>query len=598
MKKRIFQLVCIFLMTAAISGRERDTSSIQIYDAPDQTSDIVFYDETGLAATSYSKGYFVEMKPSSQGIRGPVKAEYYSDQNLKELTKKTQESRVFFPFGDSSPEGLPSDRFSARWKLTVVPAYSEQYTFYTRTDDGIRLYVNGKRVIDQWKNMGTTEYTATVNLRAGRAVQVVMEYYEGGGPGHAELGWRSPGTPEEILSPIGSYTTNISVKSKEGWVGPVKADYFSDTKFQNKVLSRNESVIQYNFGNGSPHSKVPKDRFTVRWTGKLQAAKTTDYTFYTITDDGVRLYLDGKQIIDEWRGMSPTEHRATVRLEKGKTYSVVMEYVEYSGGAVAELGWMNDHLPKNPIAQIGKEQSVLRRHPAGLFSGKIFSFDFNGDRDRDIAVLSNSIPGELHLFENKDGELIPYQTLPAGFDPSVVEFLDGKIYVLSLNGISVYEKKDRFEQVRTIDLETKASMGVLDGKLTVLMQTDRFFLSRIDKNNELKPYRSDLPDEYGFEHGFVSKAGIFLFAESFVYTSKNGKFRKINCNRCEPVVVKDSTDDFQLFYGSGLLYIFNGKKIQQVAKLEQKPRCAVSPGRNKQLHCLASTGNILRIDLN
>ena len=82
--------------------------------------------------------------------------------------------------------------------------------------------------------------------------------------------------------------------------GGVKGDYYNGTDLWDLVLTRMDPQINFSYGEGSPDPLVNVDLFSVRWTGEVEAAFTETYTFYTMSDDGVRLWIDGQQIIDDW----------------------------------------------------------------------------------------------------------------------------------------------------------------------------------------------------------------------------------------------------------------------------------------------------------
>jgi hypothetical protein len=98
-----------------------------------------------------------------------------------------------FNFGDGGPGGncgLGVDNFSARWTRTVDFG-SGTYRFSVTGDDGVRLYVGvgGQPVIDKWFSQGATTYTAEVTFNSAGPRQVMLEYFESGGPGVALLSW-------------------------------------------------------------------------------------------------------------------------------------------------------------------------------------------------------------------------------------------------------------------------------------------------------------------------------------------------------------------------------------------------------------------------
>jgi MSHA biogenesis protein MshQ len=105
--------------------------------------------------------------------------------------------------------------------------------------------------------------------------------------------------------------------------------------------TRIDGPVDFDWGNGTPGvAGIGADNFSVRWTGFVTPTVTGNYTFRTRSDDGIRLYLDGALIIDNWTDHAPTNNdSAPVALTAGQRYSVVMEFYENGGGAVAQLSW-------------------------------------------------------------------------------------------------------------------------------------------------------------------------------------------------------------------------------------------------------------------
>jgi hypothetical protein len=133
--------------------------------------------------------------------------------------------------------------------------------------------------------------------------------------------------------------------------GGVKGNYYRGMDFGNLILTRMDPQIDFNWGTGEPDPLVGADNFSVRWVGQVEAAFTESYTFYTRSDDGVRLWIDGQQLVDNWTDHSATENKGTIDLVAGQVYSLEMEYYENSDDAVAELRWSSPHTPKQLIPQ-------------------------------------------------------------------------------------------------------------------------------------------------------------------------------------------------------------------------------------------------------
>lgn len=141
-----------------------------------------------------------------------VKGEYFNQVNKSAtsipsawtVTATRKEPSIDFDWGSGAPglSGIGVDSFSIRWTGSVIPATSEAYTFYTETDDGARLWVNGTLVIDKWQDQGATEYASpTINLTAGVPALFRFEYYESGGGASAKLRWSSPTIAKQIIPP-------------------------------------------------------------------------------------------------------------------------------------------------------------------------------------------------------------------------------------------------------------------------------------------------------------------------------------------------------------------------------------------------------------
>ncbi len=136
----------------------------------------------------------------SADING-LKGEYYDNMDLTSLNLTRTDDEINFDWGTGSPDdGIDANTFSIRWTGYIIPEYSENYTFYTRSDDGIKLWVNNQLLIDKWINQAPTEWSGTIDLEASTFYEVTIEYYENGGGAVAELSWESASQTKEIIS--------------------------------------------------------------------------------------------------------------------------------------------------------------------------------------------------------------------------------------------------------------------------------------------------------------------------------------------------------------------------------------------------------------
>lgn len=134
----------------------------------------------------------------------------------------------------------------------------------------------------------------------------------------------------------------------------LKGEYFANRDLSGSpALVRSDAHIAFDWSNAAPDPSVPRVNFSVRWSGKLIPPETGDYTLTITSDDGVRLYLDGDLVFQDWTEHAPSTGKVKLHLEKGKPVELRLEYFQAGGGAVVQLGWGLAGLP-----DAGIEESV------------------------------------------------------------------------------------------------------------------------------------------------------------------------------------------------------------------------------------------------
>ncbi len=139
-----------------------------------------------------------------------------------------------------------------------------------------------------------------------------------------------------FLKPIEpQFFTKVEGTDKTG----MKGEYFDNMNLAGKpVFTRIDSMVNFNFGTGSPAPGVPEDHFSIRWKGKIVPPETVHH-IGTSTDDGGRLYVNGKLVINDWVDHAETPHSAEVELQAGKEYDIEFDQYDDELGACARLTW-------------------------------------------------------------------------------------------------------------------------------------------------------------------------------------------------------------------------------------------------------------------
>jgi len=220
-----------------------------------------------------------------------------------------------FNWGAGSPDSarIPGDNFSARWTRRL-PFDAGDYRFYARSDDGVRLWLDALLVMDDWTDGGRLRTAEFIGLGAGQH-QVKVEFYEAAGDAYQTVWW-------EKIGPISEW----------------RGEYFTNPNLQGApALARNDSSIDFDWGSGSPAPGLPADNFSARWSRTLPFADGR-YRFTVQVDDGARLWLDGRLLIDQWGEGSARTFTAESDLAAGN-HTARLEYLELGGGALVKLTW-------------------------------------------------------------------------------------------------------------------------------------------------------------------------------------------------------------------------------------------------------------------
>ena len=178
---------------------------------------------------------------------------------------------------------------------------------------------------------------------------------------------------EDGVAIIAEWINNISPNT-----GGLTATYFNNMDFTDEALNRLDPTIDFNWGNGSPDPVIDVNTFSVRWEGFIEVPTSGSYTFYTNTDDGVRLWVNGQLIIEDWTVHAPKEISASINLSAQTKIPIKMEFFENGGGAVAQLRWSSNNISKQIIPSLRlypKAEADLTIHPASGNTPLVVIFD-------------------------------------------------------------------------------------------------------------------------------------------------------------------------------------------------------------------------------
>jgi GH43 family beta-xylosidase len=254
-------------------------------------------------------------------------AQYFFNADFTGLAD-TRVEAIAQNWGTAGPGvGISTDNFSVRWTGQIEPQYSQAYTFRLISDEGVRLWVGGQLLIDDWvAHTVRTTTSAAINMVAGQLYDIRLDYYEGTGSAQVQLQWSSTSQALQTVP------TSRLYESPAGLLGT-----YRDSNGAN--VSRVDSAVNFNWANSVPVAGVAADNFSVNWTGQIRADFADNYNFKIATSDRVRLRIGDDLIIDNWEAPLTTNPTGTKWLEPGKWYDIRVEYADDSGTASVQLQW-------------------------------------------------------------------------------------------------------------------------------------------------------------------------------------------------------------------------------------------------------------------
>ncbi len=128
----------------------------------------------------------------------------------------------------------------------------------------------------------------------------------------------------------------LSLHAQQGLQG----EYFSGQNFDQKVFTRTDAQINFVWNRGvAPAAGMDPSLFSVRWTGKIQTPESGKYLFRAKVDDGIRVMIDGKTVINAW-GMHDSERFVgEIELKAGQQYNLQVEYFNALLEGEVQLFW-------------------------------------------------------------------------------------------------------------------------------------------------------------------------------------------------------------------------------------------------------------------
>jgi len=276
-------------------------------------------------------------------------------------------------WGAGSPgSGVNPDGFSARIATDTYFA-AGTYRFYILADDAIKLWIDfpptQQATIDTFDapRPGVT-LTADVTLTAG-SHHIQVDFKENTGDAYLYVTWANLAT-----NPTGPNFPNPPTNVPAPTTGPWTGQYYNNGFLGGTpTVTVNEASPSHNWGEGVPIAGLPADNFSARWTS-FQTLNAGAYQISVKADDGVRVFVDGNLLINEFHTASGQTYTASVNLAAG-VHTFVVEYFEAGGAAFLEFNLLQaggsappPTVPGGPTATVIAYRLNVRNAPTAIGS--------------------------------------------------------------------------------------------------------------------------------------------------------------------------------------------------------------------------------------
>lgn len=321
---------------------------------------------------------------------------YYSKLNFAGTKVQKKVNAIHFSWGTKSPvKGIPQSRFSAIMSKSISISSGGKYRISGKANDGVKVYVDGKKKVDYWK-AGSHTFGKDIMLAKGLH-KVEIQYYDSTGDAFIQVDLKKVSLPNTTTE----------------WSGLL----FPSKDFTKTPVSTSTKTLNYNWGSHAPHKGISAGDYSAIFQKKVVVFKDTKYIIMGKVNDGIRIYVDGKKQVDFWKdGTRNIEKNVTLR--KG-THTLKVEYYNISGSGRLRV----DLNEASKVTPLGKWDVT--------FYDKM---NLTGHRVKQIASTLNDKWGTVSPVAG-----IPYNSFSARFIKRIN--LSGGTYIISggaNDGIRIY----------------------------------------------------------------------------------------------------------------------------------------------------------------
>ena len=342
----------------------------------------------------------VEPNPEPAGLAPGVLASYYGNVNLEGAAVSSRvESAVEVSSSTYRETGTASTLWSARYQGYIEAPITGKLTLWTCSDDGVRLWVNDQKLLDDWKVHPAKWSRVELDVVRGQRLPLRIEYFQNTGGTKLQLCWEWNGTralvpqeylwhdatsteptvptapsetvapvvpptqptqpeptqpeptqpepvvvpeptqPEPVVVPEPTQPELVVAPEPAGLAPGVLASYYGNVNLEGAaVSSRVEDAVEVS-SSTYRETGTTSTLWSARYQGYIEAPITGKLTLWTCSDDGVRLWVNDQKLLDDWKVHSAKWSRVELDVVRGQRLPLRIEYFQNTGGTKLQLCW-------------------------------------------------------------------------------------------------------------------------------------------------------------------------------------------------------------------------------------------------------------------
>jgi beta-glucosidase len=356
----------------------------------------------------------------------------------------------------------------------------------------------------------------------------------------------------------------------------LNAEYFRGINLEGTpVATRVDKDVNFEFGGTVAPGLFAQD-FSVRWTGFITPAESGVFKIGATADDGYRLWIDGKLIVEDWTTHAPSTKTVELPLEKGRKYSVKMEYFQGGGGAVAKLVWQ----PRGKSdAELTAAAAASARNADVVIAVVGINSDLEGEE------MSVDVPGfkggDRTSIDLPQPEEALLKAVKATGKPLIVVLMNGSALAVNCadkNANAILEAWYAGEEGGTAIAETLAGVNNPAGRLPVT------FYAGVDQLPAFEDYSMQNRTYRYFTGKPLYPFGHGLSYSSFAYS--NLKLSKTALEAGDPLVLEAEVKNTSKREGDEVVQVyisFPNEPGAPLLALRGFERVHLAPGESKQV---------------